>query len=113
MRRENAKPEQGEVSAGQSDFQRWRVRKVPRSIGATRRFRGVLPSDTALAEPSSSCGAWFPLLPEHRPNSLSEPVFQLAEHFRGFTWPEIASIRGDIPNITFSRDSPDSLLPAG
>src|SRR5206468_3421210 len=58
MSRELGKPERGEVSVGQSDFQRWCVRKVPRSIGATRRFRGVLRSDAALAE---------------FPNSLLEP----------------------------------------
>jgi hypothetical protein len=41
MSRDLGKPERGEVSVGQSDFQRWCVRKVPGSIGATRRFRGV------------------------------------------------------------------------
>src|SRR5882762_8358488 len=43
MNSEFGKSERGKVSVGQSDFQRWRVHKVPRSIGATRLFRGFLP----------------------------------------------------------------------
>src|SRR5882762_7159351 len=62
LSRELGKSERGKVSVGQSDFQRWRVRKVPRSIGATRRFRGVLRSDAALAELPISCGSPSPLL---------------------------------------------------
>ena len=49
MSREVGKPERGEVGVRHSDFQRWRVRKMPRTIGAARRFRGVLRSDAALA----------------------------------------------------------------
>jgi hypothetical protein len=71
MSRELGKSERGEVSIGQSKFQRWRVRKVPRSIGATRRFRGLLRSDAALAELPISRGSPFPMLPDHRPKLLS------------------------------------------
>jgi hypothetical protein len=38
------------------------LREVPRSIGATRRFRGLVRSDAALAERSISCGSSLPLL---------------------------------------------------
>jgi hypothetical protein len=71
MSREFGKPERGKVSIRQSDVQRWRVRKVPWSIGAARRFRGVLHSDAALAELSISCGSSLPLFPDHRPKSAS------------------------------------------
>jgi hypothetical protein len=64
MSRELGKPERGEVSVGQSDVQRWGFREVPRSIGAARRFRGVLRSDAALAELSISCSSSFPLFPQ-------------------------------------------------
>src|SRR2546422_3852738 len=96
MSRELGKPERGEVSVGQSDFQRWRVRKMPRSIGATRRFRGVLRSDAALAELSISCGSSLPLFPDPRPKSASEPFLQLIEHFRCFTSTEIADPSAEI-----------------
>src|SRR5882762_6337443 len=96
MSREFGKPERGEVSVGQSDFQRWRVRKVPRSIGATRRFRGVLRSDAALAELPISRGSSFPLLPNHRPKSASEPFLQLVEHFRCFASSEVADPSAEI-----------------
>ncbi len=96
MSRELGKPERGEVSVGQSDFQRWCVRKVPRSIGATRRFRGVLRSDAALAELPISRGSSFPLLPDHRPKSTSEPFLQLVEHFRCFASSEVADPSAEI-----------------
>src|SRR6266436_5523952 len=67
------KPERGEVSVRQSDVQRWGLREVPRSIGAARRFRGVLRSDATLAELSISCGSSFPLFPDHRPKSPIHP----------------------------------------
>jgi hypothetical protein len=96
MSRELGKSERGEVSVGQSDFQRWCVRKVPRSIGATRRFRGVLRSDAALAEFSISRGSSFPRFPDHRPKSASEPFLQLVEHFRCFTSSEVADPSAEI-----------------
>ena len=96
MNRELGKPERGEVGVGQSDGHRWGVRKVPRSIGATRRFRGFLRSDAALAELPISRGSSFPLLPDHRPKSTAEPFLQLVEHFRCFAAPEIADPSAEI-----------------
>ena len=96
MSRELGKPERGEESVRQSDFQRWRARQVPRSIGATRRFRGVLRSDAALAELPISRGASFPLLPDHRLKSTSEPFLQRGEHFRCFASPEVADPSAEI-----------------
>src|SRR5690348_7203437 len=96
MSRELGKSERGKVSVRQSDLQRWRVRKVPWSIGATRRFRGVLRSDAALAEFPIPCGSSFPLLPDHRPKSSSEPFLQLVEHFRRFASPEVADPSAEI-----------------
>jgi hypothetical protein len=96
MSRDLGKPERGEVSVGQSDFQRWRVRKVPGSIGATRRFRGVLRSEAALAELPISRGSPFPLLPDHRPKSASEPFLQLGEHFRCFASSEVTDPSAEI-----------------
>src|SRR5713226_4655357 len=74
MSRELGKPERGEVSVGQSDVQRGGLREVPRSIGTARSLRGLLRSDAALAEFSISCGSSFPLFPDHRPESTSEPL---------------------------------------
>src|SRR5580704_8150798 len=90
------KPERGEVSVGQSGVERWCVRKVPRSIGAARRFRGVLRSDAALAELSISCSSSFPLFPDHRPKPTSEPLLQLAEHVRCFASPKVADPSAEI-----------------
>src|SRR5215813_24870 len=75
---ELGKSERGKVSIRQSEFQRRSVRKVPRSIGATRGLRGVLRTDAALAEFPVSRGASFPLFPDHRPKSTSDPFLQLA-----------------------------------
>jgi hypothetical protein len=96
MSSELGKPERGEVSVGQSDVQRWGFREVPRSIGATRRFRGVLRSDAALAELSISCSASFPLFPDHRPKSTSEPLRQFLEHARGLASPKVADPSAEI-----------------
>jgi hypothetical protein len=96
MSRELGKSERGEVSVRQSEFQRGSVCAVPRSIGATSRFRGLLRSDAALAELSISCGSSLPLLPDHRPKSASEPFLQLVEHFRCFTALEISDPSAEI-----------------
>src|SRR5437899_6998902 len=64
------KPERGEVSVRQSDVQRWGLREVPRSIGAARRFRGVLRSDAAFAELSISGGSSFPLFADQDRKSV-------------------------------------------
>src|ERR1700688_4858069 len=96
MSRELGKSERGEVSVGQSDVQRWGFREVPRSIGTARSFRGVLRSDAALAELSISCGSSFPLFPDHRPESTSEPLSQFLEHARGFASPEITDPSAEI-----------------
>jgi hypothetical protein len=77
MHSELGKPERDAVSVGQSEAQRWSFGKVPRSIGATRCFRGLLRSDAALAELPISCGSRFPLLPDHRPKSTLEPSHPL------------------------------------
>jgi hypothetical protein len=50
MSRELGKSERGEVSVRQSEFERWSVCEVPRSIGAAGGLRGFLRSDAALAE---------------------------------------------------------------
>jgi hypothetical protein len=94
--RELGKPERGEVSVRQSDFQRGSVREVPWSIGATRRLRGVLRNDAALAELSISGGSSLPLFPDHRPKSTSEPFSPFLEHARGFASPEIADPSAEI-----------------
>ena len=78
------------MSVGQSDVQRWGFREVPRSIGTARSLRGLLRSDAALAEFSISCGSSFPLLPDHRPESTSEPLSQFLEHARGLASPKVA-----------------------
>jgi hypothetical protein len=77
MSSELGESERGEVSVRESDFQRWGLRKAPRSVGAARRSRGLLRSDAALAELSISRGSPFPLGPDHRPKSSSEPLAQL------------------------------------
>src|SRR5713226_7859515 len=82
MSRELGKPGRGEVSVGQSDVQRGGLREVPRSIGTARSLRGLLRSDAALAEFSISCGSSFPLFPDHRPESTSEPLPQFLKHAR-------------------------------
>src|SRR5713226_6240582 len=76
MSRELGKPERGEVSVGQSDVQRGGLREVPRSIGTARSLRVLLRIDAALVEFSISCGSSFPLFPDHRPESTSEPLPQ-------------------------------------
>jgi hypothetical protein len=43
-----------------------------------------------LAEFSISRGSPFPLLPDHRPKSASDPLLQLVEHFRSFASSEVA-----------------------
>jgi len=96
MNSELGKPERDEVSVGQSEAQRWSFGKVPRSIGATRCFRGLLRSDAALAELPISCGSPFPLLPDHRPKSTSEPLLQFLEHTRGFASSEVADPSAEI-----------------
>src|SRR5271157_5102029 len=96
MNRELGKPERSEVSVRQSDFQRWGVRKVPRTIGAARRARGFLRSNAAFAELAISCGSPFPLFPDHRTKSTSEPLLQLVEHVRGFASSEVADPSAEI-----------------
>jgi hypothetical protein len=66
--RELGKSERGKVSVRQSDFQRWGVRQVPRTIGAARGARGFLRSDAAPAELAMPGGSAFPLFPDHRPD---------------------------------------------
>src|SRR5438552_18771357 len=96
MSRELGKPERGEVSVGQSDFQRWRVRKVPPSIGSTRRFRGVLRSDAALAELPISRGYSFPLLTNHRLKLSLEHFLILAVPFPSIDTSLVSSHSSDI-----------------
>ncbi len=96
MNSKRGKPERGEVRVRQSDVQRWGLREVPRSIGAARRFRGVLRSDAALAELSISCSSSFPLFPDHRPKSTAEPLRQFLEHARGFASSEVTDPSAEI-----------------
>ena len=69
---------------------------MPRSIGAAGCLRGFLRNDAALAELSISCSASFPLFPDHRPKSTSEPLRQFLEHARGFASPEITDPSAEI-----------------
>jgi hypothetical protein len=69
---------------------------MPRAIGAASGLRGLLHSDAALAELSISCSASFPLFPDHRPKSTSEPLRQFLEHARGFASPEISDPSAEI-----------------
>ena len=96
MCRERGKPERGEVSVRQGEFQRWSVRKVPRSIGAACGLRGFLRSDAVLAELSISCSSSLPLFPDHRPKLTSEPFLQFLEHARGFATPKVADPPAEI-----------------
>ena len=96
MGSELGKTERGEVSVRQSEFQRWGVRQVPRSIGAARRCRGFLHSDAALTEFLISRGSPFPLFPDHRPKSTAEPTSQFVEYFRCLASPEIADPSAEV-----------------
>jgi len=69
---------------------------VPRSIGAAGGLRGFLRRDAALAELSISGSSSFPLFPDHRPKSTSEPLRQFLEHARGFASPEITDPSAEI-----------------
>ena len=94
--RERGKPERGEESVRQSELHCRRVGKVPRTTRATRGLRDLLHSDAALAELPISRGASFPLLPDQRPKSRSEPFLQLGEHFRCFASSEVADPSAEI-----------------
>ena len=69
---------------------------MPRTIQGVRRTRGVLRSDAALAELAVSRGSSFPLIPDHRPKSTSEPFPEFVEHFRCFASPKVADPSAEI-----------------
>ena len=96
MSSELGKPERGEVSVGQSDFQALGFSRGATIHRSYRRFRGVLRSDAALAELSISCGASLPLFPNHRPKSMSEPFLQLGEHLGCFASSEVTDPSAEI-----------------
>jgi hypothetical protein len=83
---------------------------VPRPIGAARRFRGLLRSDAALAELSISWGSSFPLFPDHRPKSTSEPLPQFLKHAWGFASPEVADPSAEI--FRYIMDHPGETYPS-
>ena len=66
----------------------------PSELPAVR--AGFLRIDTALAEFTISRSSPFPLVPDHRPESESDPLPQVLEHARGFASSEVTDPSAEI-----------------
>lgn len=86
---QSRKPERVEVRIGQRIVERRGVCKPPRSVSAARRSGGKRVAHAPCASLGKTHRAPSPLLPDHRPQPVSDPLVKVVEHRRRLTPSEI------------------------
>src|SRR5215469_2058001 len=99
--------ERNEVGIGQRDAKGTAVGKVPRTMGAPRCFSRKVSPDIPFAKFCKPPATAPPLLPDHRPQSASEPLIKILKHRGCLAETEVAA-----PSTQVLRECLRSLLHA-